>query len=183
MLFPTWTKPLKGGQREVIQIRPATVDDQAFLETMFAVAVDWHANPLRPVAEIMSEPGLAKYVADFPKNGDYGFVAHTNGTPLGATWYRYFNTDEPSYGFVDENTPELILGLVSEARGQGLGSRLIEMLIDAARSKELPALSLSVDNANPAMRIYRRLGFVVVDEKSSEDGSITHSTMLLKLNP
>lgn len=161
-------------------IRSANSDDAPFLEHMFAIAVDWHANPLRPVGEIMGEPGLAKYVEGFPRSGDMGFVAYDEAKRLGAIWYRFFTQEEPSYGFVDESTPELVLGFVEEARGQGLGTQLLEHLIEAAAKENVEALSLSVDNANPAARLYQRLGFVTVEEKTSDTGH-THSTMVLKL--
>lgn len=51
------------------------------------------------------------------------------------------------------------LALLTEFRGNGIGSRILSTLIDEANQKKLP-LSLHVEFNNPAMRLYERLGFV-----------------------
>ena len=48
-------------------------------------------------------------------------------------------------------------------QGQGLGTQLIQSLIDEARKAEA-SLSLQVLKANPARRLYERLGFAVLTE-------------------
>lgn len=81
---------------------------------------------------------------------------------LGAAWYRRFSAEVPGYGFIDADTPELAIGVVAVARGQGVGSALLVALVDAARHDGYRALSLSVERTNPALRLYQRLGFVPV---------------------
>jgi GNAT superfamily N-acetyltransferase len=58
------------------------------------------------------------------------------------------------YGFVDERTPELSVAVLAAHRGKGIGSRLVDGLLQGVR-----ATSLSCDPANPAWRLYVRLGF------------------------
>jgi RimJ/RimL family protein N-acetyltransferase len=65
----------------------------------------------------------------------------------------------PGYGFVDESTPELGIAVSPEVRGRGIGRALLASLIEHARAAQLPALSLSVESDNPALRLYERLGF------------------------
>jgi ribosomal protein S18 acetylase RimI-like enzyme len=48
-------------------------------------------------------------------------------------------------------------------QGQGLGSQLIQSVIDEAVNEEA-SLSLHVRKVNPARRLYERLGFTVVEE-------------------
>lgn len=67
------------------------------------------------------------------------------------------------------------IGLVADARGQGFGTLLLEALIKEARSRALPALSLSVEPDNPATALYQRLGFVTVGRL---DGSLTMAVTL-----
>jgi ribosomal protein S18 acetylase RimI-like enzyme len=62
-----------------------------------------------------------------------------------------------------------------EFRRQGVGSLLLGSLIARSRAADVRALSLSVDRANPARRLYARHGFVV----DHVDG--TSETMLLAL--
>jgi ribosomal protein S18 acetylase RimI-like enzyme len=48
-------------------------------------------------------------------------------------------------------------------QGQGLGAQLIQSVINEARNTGA-SLSLNVLKANPALRLYERLGFLVVEE-------------------
>jgi ribosomal protein S18 acetylase RimI-like enzyme len=47
-------------------------------------------------------------------------------------------------------------------RGQGVGTRLLQRLLDTAVADRVPALSLSVESDNPAIRLYERVGFARV---------------------
>jgi ribosomal protein S18 acetylase RimI-like enzyme len=48
-------------------------------------------------------------------------------------------------------------------RGQGVGSRLLAALLDAAAGR-YATVSLNVQADNPAARLYRRFGFEVVED-------------------
>ena len=52
--------------------------------------------------------------------------------------------------------PELTIAVRPGERGRGIGSALLTALLDEARARELPALSLSVSERNPALRLYER---------------------------
>lgn len=56
--------------------------------------------------------------------------------------------------------------LAPSVQGKGVGARLVRTLVEEARSKGA-SLRLSVLKANPAKRLYERLGFVVVAEKAN----------------
>ena len=156
-------------------IRRASPEDAAFLQEMLAVAADWRPDAgVRSAAEIMGVPALARYLAGWPAERDVGFVAE-EGRPLGAAWWRFFPEQDPGYGFVDEATPEVSIGVVEEARGRGLGTLLLQTLISEAQRRVLPALSLSVEPDNPAASLYQRLGFETVGRAG---GSLT---MILNL--
>ena len=156
-------------------IRRATAGDGAFLKAMLAIAADWRPDArVRPVAEIMAEPALAHYAAGWPREGDLGFVAEQDG-PVGAAWWRYFPARDPGYGFVDETIPEVAIGVVAKARGQGTGTLLLDALVAEARRRSLPGLSLSVEADNPAAALYRRVGFADIGRT---EGALT---MVLRL--
>jgi ribosomal protein S18 acetylase RimI-like enzyme len=154
----------------VIVIRRATADDASFLQQILAVAADWRREQPRPTTEVLAAPALARYVKDWPRDGDFGLVAEDAATPVGAAWWRTFGTLEPGYGFIDEFTPELSIGVLYHARRHGAGFRLLQALIHEAERSAIPALSLSVESDNPAASMYRRLGF---EEVRHAGGSIT----------
>jgi ribosomal-protein-alanine N-acetyltransferase len=152
-----------------ISIRTATAADEPFLRDMLfeAIFVPEGTAPL-PRA-VIDSPGLAHYVAGYGRAGDHGLVALDGSTPVGAAWVRALTASDPGYGYVDDVTPELTVAVAPGRRGCGIGSRLLRELL-AALEGVVPAVSLSCDPANPAMRLYERLGFVAVGESG---GSIT----------
>ena len=143
-------------------IRPLEPSDESFLWEMLyqAIYVPIETTPLPK--EIIYQPELAKYVRDWQTN-DIGLIAvlESNQTPIGATWIRLFNLNNPGYGYINDETPELSIAVLPEYRNQGVGTRLILDLLE--RIKDLyPAISLSVSSDNPALRLYQRLGFEIV---------------------
>lgn len=56
------------------------------------------------------------------------------------------------------------LHLLPSARGQGLGSQVLDWALTLAASRGLPRVRLLVFKGNPAQSLYRRKGFVVVSE-------------------
>ena len=169
-----------GGSRlvDVVTIRPAVADDGEFLQHMLVVAADWRpeATP-RPVEKMLRDPALAHYVVGWPQSGDFGVVAEEDGgRRLGAAWCRYFSADDPSYGFVSPDVPEVSIGVLREARGHGVGRGLMEALIEEARVRSISDVSLSVEVDNFARHLYTRLGFTVVDEVGGA------ATMILALD-
>ncbi len=162
----------------VVAVRSAEATDGAFLAEMLVAAAFWRpGGPSGSVADVLDRPELAHYVAGWPRSGDLGVIALEGRQPVGAAWLRFFPDRDPGYGFVDAGTPELAMGVATAWRAQGVGSRLLEELIDTARRRGLPAVSLSVEPDNRARRLYERTGFRRVGGSS---GSLT---MLLRLRP
>jgi ribosomal protein S18 acetylase RimI-like enzyme len=65
------------------------------------------------------------------------------------------------YGFVDSETPELGMAVLSHFRQQGLVLRLMKEIMKQARFDGYHSLSLSVNPENQAaVRLYRKVGFV-----------------------
>jgi len=77
---------------------------------------------------------------------------------VAVVWLRYFTADDPGYGFVAASIPELSIWVDAEHRGQGVGGLLLHQVTEVARSRGVPAISLSVEDGNPAVRLYNRHG-------------------------
>jgi ribosomal protein S18 acetylase RimI-like enzyme len=116
-------------------------------------------------------------VTGWGRPGDGGVIAVSDdGHRLGAAWYRLFSEEEPGFGFVDAQTPEISISVVPGSRGRGIGTALLTALVQHAHREGFHALSLSVSPENPAFRLYERAGFVRVESRDS------HWTMRLDLS-
>lgn len=69
-----------------------------------------------------------------------------------------------------------MLAVSAEARGQGVGTKLLEWCEAVARERGARVLSLGVVAGNPARRLYERFGFVEQDQGTCE--RICASSML-----
>ena len=154
-----------GYGRHMIVIREALSSDQPALDEMLyqSLYVPPGQQPLS--REILQEPDINKYVADWGRPGDLAFIAVDSETDdlLGAAWLRLLKGDEHGYGYVDDNTPELGVAVAAGYRGQGVGSSLLAYLLEAA-GVMYGSVSLSVSKGNPARTLYERLGFRLIGE-------------------
>ncbi|UGT42014.1 GNAT family N-acetyltransferase [Nocardia yamanashiensis] len=139
-------------------IRPAAADDEKFLWAMLFEASHSADLGRTDPDELREIPALARYVENWGVPGDFGVVGGADGDVQGAAWARLFTADNPAYGFVDEHTPELAIAVAPGLRGTGLGTALLQRLIELTREWH-DALSLSVRLNNPARALYQRLGF------------------------
>ena len=156
-------------------IRPTQPDDEPFLWDMSweAAAVDAGMRALGREAAL-AMPQLRRYLNGWGRPGDAGVVAvGEDGQRLGAAWYRLFPVEDPGWGFVASDIPELGIGVVGEARGRGVGRALLDALLELAREQGHRALSLSVDRQNPARRLYERVGFRDAGISDPTDTSVT----------
>ena len=89
---------------------------------------------------------------------DCAFVAESGGDVVAACWVR--TTDE--YGHIDDATPSFSISAYKAYQGQGIGTALMNRMLDALRTAGYARTSLSVQKGNPAVRLYLRLGFRIV---------------------
>jgi GNAT superfamily N-acetyltransferase len=118
------------------------------------------------VRSIMRAEGL---VACQPRAYKVTTVADGDAVGPADLVQRDFTADAPGYGFVSEDIPELGIGVVEGRRGEGIGRALMNGIIAAAKG----GLSLSVEDDNPAVELYRKSGFVPV-------GRVGNSTTMLR---
>ncbi len=153
------------------RFRPLRVQDQHFLWEMLYQAIYVPPEEAPPPREIVFQPELSRYVKDWGRANDFGWLAieQVSAQPVGAAWLRLLTGEQRGYGYIDERTPEISLAVLPEYRGQGAGTELLARLIRSAQA-HYPALSLSVTGGNRAIHIYERAGFRVANEAG---GSIT----------
>ena len=163
------------------RIRLVTPEDEPFLWEMLYLAVFVPPGGPPLPREIVHHPNLARYVHRWGREHDLGVVAlhPTQEEPIGAAWLRLWTPDDRGYGYLDAETPELSMGVLPAYRRRGVGSRLLEHLLQAAE-EHYRAVSLSVAADNPALRLYRQFGFVVVGASGPSlimmrEGNMSHS--------
>src|SRR4051795_10975197 len=148
-----------------LRCRPAGTEDFDFLATMLGEAAVWRPDKPTPTAEqVMADERYARYLAGWPRQGDYGLVAEQDG-PVGAAWYRTYTEANHGHGFVAEEVPELSIAVIASRRHEGIGRRLLIDLIEASVAQGHRALSLSVAEKNPARHLYESVGFVLVERQ------------------
>ncbi len=144
-------------------ICPLTEKDEPFLWQMLYQAAHLGEEGNFKVEDAMNHPDLVKYVKNWGRKGDSGFVAilENSNQPVGAAWVRLFTGENQGYGYISDRIPELAIAILPEYRNQGIGTQLLKHLLVTAKTS-YPSISLSTRATNPALALYKRLGFEVV---------------------
>ena len=141
-------------------LRDLRDDEVGFLQEMLYAALAWRPGvALPPIEWVLAHPQVSVFHEAWGRDGDVAIVAEEGGRPVGAVWYRLFSDDSHGEGFVDEATPELAIAVAGGSRGRGIGRRLMNAAHARARAAGIERLSLSVDDGNPARRLYESLGY------------------------
>lgn len=118
----------------------------------------------KPPRAIIEQPELQVYVASFGKKDDWCLVAEAEGKIAGAVWARIMK----DYGHIDNETPSLAISLYEEYRRLGIGTALMQAMLRLLKSKGYKQTSLSVQKANYAVSMYKKVGFKVLSENEEE---------------
>jgi GNAT superfamily N-acetyltransferase len=145
-------------------IRRGNRQDVRFLRDMLRHAFYWRSGGT------VEDASLWRYVSGWGRRGDAAVIGLESGFPIGAAWYRLFPREEPGFGFVDDQTPEMAIAVVPSRRGRGIGTELVDSLIELAKEQGYGGLSLSVADESPAMHVFAKNGFEKVEQT---DGSWT----------
>ena len=118
-----------------------------------------------PARDIVERPELRIYYDDFGTGpADHCLVAEAAGRVVGAAWVRIMN----DYGHVDDETPSFAISLIPEYRGRGIGTRLMKEMLTMLKDCGFKQASLAVQKANYAVRLYKEVGFKIIDENDEE---------------
>jgi ribosomal protein S18 acetylase RimI-like enzyme len=149
--------------------RDAGASDVEHVRWALYTALAWNPDrQLPPLETTLDHPEAARYHRDWGRAGDVGVIATCDGAAVGVAYCRLFTDSDHGHGYVDAHTPEVAVAVADAHRGAGLGTRLLRELAEAARARGFTQLSLSVDEGNPALRLYERLGYRKVS--TDDDG-------------
>jgi len=149
-------------------IRPLTPVDEPILWEMLYQALQASESELTASREIVRRPELARYVEGWGRPGDTGFVAYDaeqNDKLLGAVWLRLPMGDQSDES---EITPELAFTVKPGLRRRGIGAALLTQLVKA--NPQYSAISIPAPANNPAVRLYEKFGFKIVQQS---EGAVT----------
>ena len=119
-----------------------------------------------PERSVILQPELSLYYENFGSGrADNCIVAEeSSGRIIGAVWTRIMN----DYGHIDDETPSFAISLYKEYRGQGIGTELMKKMLSLLKAQGYKRASLSVQKANYAVKLYKKVGFRTVDENDAE---------------
>ena len=72
------------------------------------------------------------------------------------------------YGYIDDETPSFAISLLKEYRNYGIGTELMKRMLLELKKQGYKKASLSVQKRNYAVRMYKKLGFEIIDENDEE---------------
>lgn len=160
-LAPLIQKDLDG----LTKIRKMSSEEYCLLADYTYEAIFVEEGRPKPERAILEKPLLKLYYQDFGQGeADLAMVACVGLYVVGACWCRKIR----DYGYISADIPSLAIAVNSDFRGLGLGKKLLKALFEEAGKQGYPALSLSVQRANPAFALYLSMGFRIYRETLEE---------------
>lgn len=146
-------------------IRKMTIPEYPLLSDFLYEAIFIPDGIKPPPRDIIASPELQIYVERFGAlKDDFALVAEIEGKIVGAVWVRIMN----DYGHIDDETPSLAISLYKEYRGQGIGTNMMKEMLSLLKTHGYKRVSLSVQKANYAAEMYRKIGFEIIKENGDE---------------
>lgn len=146
-------------------IRKIREDEYKLLNDFIYEAIFVPEGVEPPPKSIINQPDLQVYISNFGKEkDDLCFVAEADGKVVGAVWVRDMN----DYGHIAEGVPSFAISLYKEYRNFGIGTRLMETMLSELKNRGYERTSLAVQKANYAVRMYKKVGFEIINENDEE---------------
>lgn len=146
-------------------IRKIREDEYPILNDFIYEAIFIPEGVEPPPKSIINQPDLQVYISNFGKEkDDICFVAEADGKVVGAVWVR----DMKDYGHIADGVPSFAISLYKEYRHFGIGTRLMETMLCELKDRGYNRTSLAVQKANYAVRMYKKVGFEIIDENDEE---------------
>ena len=144
-----------------VMIRKLMTEERPLLKDFLYEAIFIPEGVEAPPRDIVERPELRIYYDDFGTGpADHCLV----GRVVGAVWTRIMH----DYGHVDDETPSFAISLYKEYRGKGIGTALMRRMLGLLKEQGYKKVSLAVQKANYAVRMYKHVGFETIDENEEE---------------
>lgn len=150
------------------RIRPLQPEEFGLVEEFLYEAIFVPPGMAAPSREVVAKDLTlrAYYEAFGAAKGDCAWCAEAAGDGIvGLAWCRRLAA---GFGLVDGDTPELAMAVKAPYRGRGIGTQLLSALLEELRRAGYRSVSLSVQKANFALRMYGKAGFRIVRETADE---------------
>lgn len=146
-------------------IREMTVPEYPLLSDFLYEAIFIPDDIKPPSRNIICSPELQVYIdRSGSLKDDFALVAEIEGKIIGAVWIRIMY----DYGHIDDETPSLAISLYKEYRGRGIETEMMKEMLSLLKTHNYKRVSLSVQKANYAAEMYRKIGFDIVRENEEE---------------
>ena len=146
-------------------IRKIREDEYKLLEDFIYEAIFIPEGVEPPPKTIINQPDLQVYIKEFGKEkDDICFIAEADDKVVGAVWVR----DMHDYGHIADGVPSFAISLYKQYRNFGIGTQLMITMLDELKKRGYERTSLAVQKANYAVRMYKKVGFSIIDENDEE---------------
>ena len=155
---------LNHAARYQIDFRPITADDMAFLSQLYRstreaelAVVAWSDAEKQAFCDMQFEAQHKHYQQHYPDA--QWLVIERQGTPVGRLYLERWPKE---HRIID-------IALIPAVQGQGIGGAVLQDLQDNAGADAARGIGIHVEKANPALSLYRRLGFTTLEDKGVYD--------------
>ncbi len=146
-------------------IREMRIDEYPLLDDFLYQAIYQPDTTYLAPKSIINKTELQVYIKDFGKQqDDYCFCAEVDNRVVGAVWVRNTN----GYGSIDDDTVEFAISVFGEYQKSGIGTALMNRMLEHLKELNYPKASLAVQKENYAVRMYKKVGFEIVGENEQE---------------
>lgn len=143
---------------KAITLRPVTAADEEFLFSVYAstrteelARVPWTKEQQDAFVRIQFAAQQQHYPAQYPQaNHD---VISADGVPVGRI---YLDRSGEGLHILD-------ITVLPQHRSAGIGSEVLRQILNEAARRSVP-VTIYVENFNPSLRLFQRLGFQVAEE-------------------
>jgi ribosomal protein S18 acetylase RimI-like enzyme len=143
----------------MIDLRTVTEEDNDFLLSVYAstrademTRVDWNTEQKEAFLRMQFNAQSQFYIENYP--GATFQVITLNDQPVGRL---YIHRRENEIRIMD-------IALLPGYRNLGIGSALLQDILDQGKNHNLP-VTIHVEQFNPALRLYKRMGFRQKEDK------------------